>query len=195
MRMSDEQRIAAPREAVWAALNDPEVLRRSIPGCETMEKVSDSELVADVTAKVGPVKAKFKGKVRLSDIDPPNGYRISGEGEGGAAGFANGAATVTLVPDGDGTLVRYDVEATVGGKLARMGSRLVDATARKMADDFFTEFGRIVTMEPTAKPMADPTMDRETTMAARAAVHQGLSPMVWVPTLVVLMAFLALLFA
>ncbi len=187
MRMSGERRVAAPREAVWAALNDPDVLRRSIPGCETIDRISDHELAADVTAKVGPVKARFHGTVRLSEVDPPNGCRIAGESQGGSAGFANGAATVTLVPDGGGTVVKYDVEATVGGKLARIGSRLVDTTARKMADDFFTEFTRIVAQGPTP--------DLEPAMVSPAAAQQSLSPLVWVPTLIVMIAFLTLLFA
>lgn len=186
MRMSDRQLIAASREAVWAALQDPEVLRRSIPGCESIEKIDERHLVANVIAKVGPVKARFNGTIRLSEMDPPNGCRISGEGKSGSAGFASGAATVALTPDGDGTLVTYDVEATVGGKLAQIGSRVVDAAATKMADDFFAEFGRIVSRAPTT--------DLGPEMAA-AAAYQGLSPMVWVPTLVVMMAFFVLLFA
>lgn len=191
MRMSGEKRISAPREAVWSALNDTDVLRRSLPGCETIERISDNDLVADVTAVVGPVKAKFKGKIRLSEIDPPNGCRISGEGHGGSAGFANGAATVALVSDGDGTVVKYDVEATVGGKLAGIGSRLVDAAARKTADDFFAEFSRIVAPDR----LSDAAPDLAPAMAPSAAAHQGVSPLVWIPTLIVTVAFLTLLFA
>lgn len=133
------------------------------------------------------MKAKFQGKVRLTEIDAPNGWRITGESHGGPAGFANGAATVSLVPDGDGTVIRYDVDATVGGKLAQIGSRLVDTTARKMAQDFFREFGAIVSMRPP--PALGPAI------AARAAAQQSLSPAIWVPTLVVMVAFFALLFA
>ena len=118
MDMSGEVSIAAPREAVWRALNDPEILRQCIPGCEEIEKLSDTEMTAKVTAKVGPVKARFGGKVTLSDLDPPNGYKISGEGQGGAAGFAKGGAVVRLTPDGSGTVLRYEVNAAVGGKLA-----------------------------------------------------------------------------
>ena len=141
MDMTGEHRIAAAREKVWEALNDPEVLQACIAGAESVEKVSDTEFTAVVTAKVGPVKAKFKGKVELSDIDPPNGYTISGEGQGGVAGFAKGSSQVFLEdgPDG-GTLLRYDAKAELGGKLAQIGSRLVDAAAKKMADDFFTAF-------------------------------------------------------
>ena len=145
MDMSGSYRITAPREKVWAALNDPEILKQCIPGCEEIEKHSDTELTAKVVAKVGPVKAKFTGKVTLSDIDPPNGYTITGEGSGGAAGFGKGGAAVKLNPDGhDATLLEYTAHAQVGGKLAQIGSRLIDGTARKMADDFFAKFTQVV---------------------------------------------------
>ncbi len=140
MDMTGEHRIAAAREKVWEALNDPEVLQACIAGAESVEKVSDTEFTAVVTAKVGPVKAKFKGKVELSDIDPPNGYTISGEGQGGVAGFGKGGAEVKLTEDGGETVLNYHANAKVGGKLAQIGSRLVDAAAKKMADDFFTAF-------------------------------------------------------
>ncbi|MET4700127.1 carbon monoxide dehydrogenase subunit G [Constrictibacter sp. MBR-5] len=141
MEMKGESRIEAPRDRVWAALNDPEVLKASIPGCEELERTEDGGFAAKVRAKVGPVSARFGGKVVLSDIDAPNGYRISGEGTGGAAGFAKGGADVKLEADGDqATILRYDVQATVGGKLAQIGSRLIDGTARKMADEFFASF-------------------------------------------------------
>ncbi|MBM3559428.1 MAG: carbon monoxide dehydrogenase subunit G, partial [Alphaproteobacteria bacterium] len=125
MEMSGEYRIAAPRKVVWAALNDPEILRQAIPGCDSIDKTSDTEMTAKVTAKVGPVRASFEGRVTLSDLDPPNGYRISGEGKGGPAGFAKGGANVRLEADGDGTVLKYDVDATVGGKLAQLGARLI----------------------------------------------------------------------
>lgn len=140
MDMSGSHRIEATRDRVWAALNDPEVLRQCIPGCEEVVKQSDTELTAKVVAKVGPVSAKFSGKVTLSDLDPPNGYTITGEGSGGVAGFGKGGAKVTLASEGNATLLTYTAHAQVGGKLAQIGSRLVDATARKMADDFFTRF-------------------------------------------------------
>ncbi len=145
MEMTGEYRIPAPRERVWQALNDPETLKRAIPGCETIEKVSDSEFTAKVVAKVGPVRATFGGKVNLSDLDPPKAYTISGEGTGGVAGFAKGSAKVKLdEAEGTSTLLRYEVEAHVGGKLAQIGSRLIDATSRKMADDFFSRFAEAV---------------------------------------------------
>ena len=144
MDMNGEYRIPAARERVWDALNDPEVLGQCIPGCESIEKTSDTEMTAVVTAKVGPVKAKFNGDVTLSDIDPPNGYTLTGEGKGGVAGFARGEAKVKLSEDGDATILTYTVEAKVGGKLAQVGARLVDGTARKMADDFFGTFSEVV---------------------------------------------------
>lgn len=140
MEMTGENRIPASREKVWAALNDPEILKASIPGCQSLEMTSDTEMTATVQAKVGPVKATFKGHVTLSNIDPPNGYTISGEGKGGVAGFAKGGADVKLTPDGDGTLLAYKVNAQVGGKLAQIGARLIDATAKQMADQFFAAF-------------------------------------------------------
>ncbi len=144
MEMSGEYRIQAPRQQVWDALNDPEILKQAIPGCEEIERLSDTEMKAKVTAKVGPVKASFTGQVKLSDLDPPNSYRISGEGKGGAAGFAKGGANVSLESDGDATVLKYDVDATVGGKLAQLGARLIDGTAKKMAEEFFSTFAEVV---------------------------------------------------
>ena len=154
MTMSGEVQLPAPREAVWAKLNDPEVLKACIPGCEELEKTDEHGFRAVAKMKVGPVSARFKGKVTLSDLDPPNGYKISGEGSGGAAGFAKGGATVKLSDDGDGTLLSYTVEANVGGKLAQIGSRLIDATARKMAGDFFQRFAQAVDSASPAPPPA-----------------------------------------
>lgn len=143
MQMSGEEIIGAPRTVVWKALNDPAVLKQCIPGCESITRHSDRKMEARVVAKVGPVKAGFTGVVTLSDLDPPNGYRISGEGKGGLAGFATGGATVKLADAAVGTLLTYDVEAQVGGKLAMLGSRLIDSTARSMAAQFFEKFARI----------------------------------------------------
>ncbi|MHA1566561.1 MAG: SRPBCC family protein, partial [Alphaproteobacteria bacterium] len=159
MDMTGEYRIAASREAVWEALNDPEVLKQCIPGCESVDKTSDTTFSAKVTAKVGPVKAKFSGDVTLSDLDPPNGYRISGEGKGGPAGFAKGGATVKLEEDGDGTLLKYEVKATVGGKLAQIGSRLIDATARKMATEFFSNFAALAAGETSDEGLDEASAD------------------------------------
>jgi hypothetical protein len=144
MTMTGEVELPARRETVWTKLNDPEVLKACIPGCEQLDKTSDTEFSAIATIKVGPVKARWKGKVRLSDLDPPNSYRISGEGEGGVAGFAKGGAKVSLAEHNGGTLLTYDVEAQIGGKLAQLGQRLINGAAKKTADDFFQKFAAAV---------------------------------------------------
>lgn len=195
MDMTGEFRIPAPRRKVWEALNDPEILKQSIPGCEEIEKISPTELAAKVTAKVGPVKARFGGKVTLSDLDPPNGYKITGEGSGGAAGFAKGGATVRLADDGDGTKLTYVVEAHVGGKLAQIGSRLIDATARKMAEDFFTRFSGIVggAAAPAAaepKVALETAAQRPSVPPAAAPAGLRLPPAAWVAGLAILAAIL-----
>jgi uncharacterized protein len=142
--MSGEERIAATRQVVWAALNDVEVLKQSIPGCQSLEKLSDTEMTAKVKVGIGPVRATFKGKVTLSDLDPPNGYRLSGEGVGGLAGHARGSATVHLSDEGADTLLRYEAKGEVGGRLAQLGSRLIDSVAKKLADEFFEKFSAVV---------------------------------------------------
>lgn len=195
MDMKGEQVISAPRADVWAALNDPETLRQAIPGCESIEKTSETELVATVVAKVGPVKATFKGKVTLSDIDPPNSYRISGEGAGGAAGFGKGGASVRLqdAPEG-GTLLAYEAQAQVGGKLAQLGSRLIDATARKLADDFFTRFNQIVSARAAPAPTAEPPAAAAPAAAAvptATDAGRGIPSWAWVAGVIV-MVLLAL---
>lgn len=145
VNMSGEVILAADRERVWAMLNDPEVLKVCIPGCETFELDGENTFQAVARVKIGPVNARFKGKVTLSDIDAPNSYKISGEGEGGIAGFAKGGATVRLEPAEDGgTRLIYDVEANVGGKIAQLGSRLINSVAKKNADTFFAKFAEAV---------------------------------------------------
>ncbi|HYR35813.1 MAG TPA: carbon monoxide dehydrogenase subunit G [Burkholderiales bacterium] len=144
MEMTGEQLVAAPQKAVWDALNDPAVLKACVPGCESIERTGDNEYLVLMVARVGPVSAKFKGKLVLSDIKPPESYSISFEGQGGAAGFAKGGAHVRLAAEGLMTKLSYDVKASVGGKLAQIGSRLVDAAARKVADDFFRNFNEKV---------------------------------------------------
>ena len=145
MTMKGEVTLPASKQIVWEKLNDPEVLKACIPGCQSLEKTSDTSFAAIAKVKVGPVSATFKGAVDLTDIDPPNGYKISGTGEGGVAGFAKGGARVALsdVAEG-GCLLSYDVEANVGGKLAQLGGRLIDGVAKKMADQFFTSFAAAV---------------------------------------------------
>ena len=156
MEMTGEFRIPAPRQRVWQALNDPEILKQSIPGCQALDKLSDTEFAGRVLATVGPVRATFSGKVTLSDLDPPQSYTITGEGSGGVAGFAKGSAKVRLGEDGDGTVLSYAVQAQVGGKLAQIGSRLIDGVARKMAGDFFGRFAVIVASEQPAPAAAGP---------------------------------------
>jgi carbon monoxide dehydrogenase subunit G len=153
MQMAGDVSIAADRQHVWTALNDPDVLRQCIPGCETVTRDGDNVLLARVTAKIGPIKAGFSGKVTLSELDPPNSYLISGEGSGGAAGFAKGSAAVKLTGEGNTTQLHYQVEAAVGGKLAQIGARLIDTTAKKMAEDFFAKFVAIA--ERTANPTTE----------------------------------------
>jgi carbon monoxide dehydrogenase subunit G len=145
MQMNDSQRIPASKEKIWAALNDPEVLKQCIPGCQNLEMSAPNEMTATVVFRVGPVKATFGGKVTLSDLNPPNSYRISGEGSGGVAGFAKGGALVRLEAEGpDVTILHYAVDAQIGGKLAQLGGRLIDSTAKKLAGEFFTAFGALV---------------------------------------------------
>lgn len=202
MEMTGEYTIPAPREKVWDALNDPEVLAACIPGCQELNKDSDTELSATVKSKVGPVSATFKGKVTLSEIDPPNGYKISGEGTGGVAGFAKGGAEVKLADADGGTTLTYVATAQVGGKLAQIGSRLIDSTAKKMANEFFGKFAEEVGGDaPAAEAAADPapaaaaaeeTPAPSTPEEPAAAVENtaaesggGISPAVWVGGLIV----------
>ena len=144
MKMTDEIRIEAPRDEVFAALNNPEILRQSIPGCQDLKRLSETELTGTVQAKVGPVKATFQGVVTLSDVIAPEGYTITGEGKGGAAGFAKGMARVALIDDENATILNYEVNAEVGGKLAQVGSRLIDGTSKKLANEFFITFSNLV---------------------------------------------------
>ena len=145
MQMNDSQRIPASKDKVWAALNDPDILKQCIPGCQSLEMTNPNEMTATVVLRVGPVKATFGGKVTLSDLDPPNSYRISGEGNGGIAGFAKGGATVKLSAESpDVTILSYEVDAQIGGKLAQLGSRLIDSTSKKLAGQFLTSFGEAV---------------------------------------------------
>ena len=202
--MTGEYRISAPREKVWEALNDPEVLAKCIPGCQELNKDSDTELSATVKSKVGPVSATFKGNVNLTDIDPPNGYKISGEGTGGVAGFAKGGADVKLAEDGGETVLTYVANAQVGGKLAQIGSRMIDSTAKKMANEFFGKFAEEVgsgdsAAEPEAAPAAqettsDPSSGEPAPAAPTTEASGGISPAIWVGGLitVVVVVLLAL---
>jgi carbon monoxide dehydrogenase subunit G len=140
MDMTGERRIPAPRQKVWDALNDPAVLKACIPGCETLERTGENEMKATAAVRIGPISARFNGKVQLTDLDPPNSYHISGEGQGGVAGFAKGGADVRLTEDDMFTVLTYEVKAQVGGKIAQLGARLIDATSKQMADAFFDRF-------------------------------------------------------
>jgi hypothetical protein len=205
MQLQGESLIAAPRSMVWAALNDPAVLARCIEGVESLERVDANRFEGVLNAKVGPVKAKFAGGVELTEIDPPNRYVLVGEGKGGVAGFAKGSAEVVLEDAPEGTLLRYDARSQVGGKLAQLGSRLVEGAARGYAEAFFAAFraeveGRAPQPEPPLAPAAeDPDAIRaEATRAAVAAVTdpgRGLPGWVWVGGLVLLTIAVLLLLA
>ena len=199
MDFTGEYKVPASRDKVWEALNDVDVLKLCIDGCEELNKDSDTEFSAKVTARVGPVRAKFTGKVTLSDIDPPNGYTISGEGQGGVAGFAKGGAIVKLV-DGDGvTILHYEAKAEVGGKLASVGSRLVEGVAKKTADDFFGKFVEIVSdgdVDPASEVVE---AERDAKLADSSHVQTisesgGLSPMVWGVGIVAIVVILLFIF-
>ena len=199
MELTGEQTIPAPRDRVRQALNDPEILKRCIPGCQDIQKLSDTELTAKVGLAVGPVKATFNGRVTLSDLDPPNGYKISGEGQGGVAGFGRGSAVVRLAEDPAGTRLTYSADAAVGGKLAQIGSRLVEATARKLADEFFTRFA--AEFPPPAAPAPEDQAVPDAAVAGAQATEPPaaapraepvaaprLSPAIWIPALIALVA-------
>ncbi|MSP66804.1 MAG: carbon monoxide dehydrogenase [Alphaproteobacteria bacterium] len=193
MEITGEYTLPAPRQAVWEALQDPAVLRASMPGCETLEKLSDTEFTAKVTTKVGPVKAKFTGKVTLSDLDPPNGYTISGEGQGGVAGFAKGSAKVQLSDAGPGqTTLRYTVDAMVGGKIAQIGSRLIEGTARKLADEFFGSFTAQVAARAAATAPVAPAAAAQPAAPSPApsAPREGIPAFVWIAGVVIAVALL-----
>ncbi|MBI3113562.1 MAG: carbon monoxide dehydrogenase subunit G [Rhodospirillales bacterium] len=179
MKLSDEIKIEAPRERVFAALNDPEVLKRAIPGCQALERMSASEMTATVTAKIGPVKATFKGRVTLSDLNPPESYTIAGEGKGGAAGFAKGSAKVTLTEDGAATRLRYEVNADVGGKLAQVGARLIEGSSKKLAQEFFAAFKAALAAPAAAAPEAKPAAGPAVPVPAPRPAH-GLPMWLWV---------------
>lgn len=190
MDMTGEYKIAAPRERVWAALNDPDILRQAIPGCEELNKLSDTELEAAARAKIGPVSARFKGKVTLSELNPPESYVLSGEGSGGAAGFAKGEARVVLTSEGDATTLRYTVKATIGGKLAQLGQRLVDGAAKKMADDFFDKFSDLA-----GGKIAPPAVAQPKPVPAPANDNRQSSlfdPPAWLPIAIIAAAIVAI---
>ena len=182
MEMTGEQLIPLPQQRVWESLNDPGILKACIPGCESIEKVSDSEYKVVMTAAIGPVKAKFNGKLLLADLNPPHSYSITFEGTGGAAGFGKGAAQVSLLPEGNGTRLNYKATASVGGKLAQIGSRLIDGVAKKMSDDFFARFN--ATVAPAPGPAAGPTGE----------ARRGVPAWAWAAGAIVVLLILLFLF-
>ena len=196
MDMTGERRLPAPRQTVWDALNDPAVLKASIPGCESLEKLSDTQMKATAAIKIGPISARFNGNVQISDIEPARAYSISGDGQGGVAGFAKGGAKVRLEDDGPGTVLSYTVNAQVGGKIAQLGARLIDATAKQMADAFFDRFAKQVeAMAPqpaaaaasthaqpvhaTAQPATAPQTAPRPAPAATAEAHPPSAVSIW----------------
>jgi carbon monoxide dehydrogenase subunit G len=179
--MTGEQLIPAAQAEVWRGLNDPETLKACISGCESIERLTGTEYAIVTTASIGPVKAKFKGKLSLADIDPPNSYSLFFDGQGGAAGFGKGSAKVSLAGEGAGTRLSYAVNAQVGGKLAQIGSRLIDGVAKKLADDFFAAFNR--KMAGPAPTAAEPS----------AAAAPGAAPLWWVLAIIAAMFLLAYL--
>jgi hypothetical protein len=179
MEMSGEQLIPAAQAEVWRGLNDPEVLKACISGCESIDRLSDTEYAVVTTAAIGPVKARFRGKLLLADLDPPNSYSLSFDGQGGAAGFGKGTAKVSLAAEAAGTRLSYAVKAQVGGKLAQIGSRLIDGVARKLADDFFSAFNQKIG-GPVAAP-GEPALE----------AAPGAAPLWWVIAIIAVMFLLA----
>jgi hypothetical protein len=199
MEFTGRYMIPATAEAVWAAINDPEVLKVCIPGCETLEKRDPAHFAASVRLKIGPMSATFTGDVALTDLDPPRRCVLKGEGQGGVAGFAKGEAEVLLDPEGDGTALAYTAKATVGGKLAQVGQRLIDGVVRQIADEFFARFAAQLTTITTSE-----TLGGETALApplqvlqepsAEPPVREGLAPEIWVLGLVAIIVILLVLF-
>lgn len=188
MRMTSQQRIAAPRQRVWEALNDPAVLRASIPGCQSLDKESDVRFTGAVEVKVGPIGARFKGVVTLEDIDPANSYTLNIEGSGGIAGSAKGSAKVRLSDEGSHTIIHYDIDAQVGGRMAQLGGPVIDATAKQLAGVFFGRFGDIVS--GVTQPGAPARAKEKTTPGTPEAAHPhqataGGFPLVWILAIVV----------
>jgi carbon monoxide dehydrogenase subunit G len=188
MKMSGSRELPAPQAEVWRKLNDVDVLKRCIPGCESLEKTGENDLKATVALKIGPVSARFQGNVTLSDLDPPNAYRISGSGNGGVAGSGTGGANVRLEPSGAGTELSYDVDANVSGKIAQLGGRLIDATAASLANQFFDRF---------AAEFVDPAMDATGASVASAAAGKTAAsrPPAWLWWAIAAAALVALILA
>jgi len=185
MKLTNEQRVAAPPQRVWEALNDPDILRASIPGCQSLDKVADDRFTATVEVKIGPIGARFKGAVSLTELDPPNGYTLLLEGNGGIAGSMKGSAKVRLSDTSGGTLVSYDVEAQVGGRMAQLGGPIIDATSKQLAGKFFSRFGELVaggasSTEAAGQPGAAVATSAPATSARPSSASSGGLPMAWI---------------
>jgi uncharacterized protein len=200
MDFKGQYSIPASPEAVWAALHDPEMLAKAIPGCESVEKLSDTEMRAKASIKVGPVKARFEGKVTLEELAPPPGFvhamKLKGEGQGGAAGFARGESEVRLLAESGGTLLQYDAKATIGGRLAQVGQRLIDASAKALADEFFAKFASAMQSEAPPPPAVGPVGLPEPSAPAKAPPRdEGLGPQIWVAGLIGVIIILLIVFS
>ena len=196
MDFKGQYSIPATPEAVWAALHDPRALAGAIPGCEEVQKLSDTEMKAKAMIKIGPVKARFEGKVTLEELPPPAGFvramKLKGEGQGGAAGFARGESEVRLSADGGGTLLQYDAKAAIGGRLAQVGQRLIDASAKALADEFFAKFVALMQSEAPAPPVPTVTPAKP---ATREVHEEGLAPQIWVAGLIGVIIILLIVFS
>jgi carbon monoxide dehydrogenase subunit G len=198
MEFTGRYLVPAPPETVWAALNDPEILKQCVPGCEELEKTDPTHFRATAVLKIGPVRATFKANLALDDLDPPKRCTLKGEGQGGVAGFARGEAQVLLEPEPGGTALSYSASATIGGKLAQIGQRLIDGAAKQIADDFFTRFSAAVASAPPAseelavlpESSANTSLEPEAEEKSRA----GLAPEVWVVGLIGVIVILLVLF-
>jgi hypothetical protein len=208
MDFTGRYQIPATPASVWIALNDPEVLKACVPGCQALAKSDDNHFAATATLKIGPVKATFKAAIALSEMDPPHRCVLKGEGQGGVAGFARGEAEVLLTPDGEGTLLTYNAKATVGGKLAQIGQRLIDGAAKQIADDFFSRFAATLSPAQIEAPDAETLVDTPEFATAGVASaadvtampkgdverREGVAPEIWVVGLIGVIVILLLLF-
>ncbi len=196
MEITGEYRIAAPRALVWEALNDPAVLRAAIPGVESFDKKSDTEFIATVTVKIGPVKARFKGSVTLSELDPPHGYQIKGEGQGGVAGFARGTCEVKLYEESGETLLRYHANAQVGGKLAQVGSRMISGVVKKLGNEFFSAFAGQMSSYVDSESISQKSIGAaERTPSVAIEQRETIAPGYWIVGLVIIVGFLLWLYS
>ncbi len=190
MEMKARRGIAADRQRVWDALNDPEALKSAIPGCESFERAGENEFIARITNRIGPVKASFSFVIELAELDPPNSYVLHGRGQGGAAGFANGSARVTLEDDGAGTALSYELDASVGGKLAQLGGRLVDGAAKKLADEFFARLGQAIADREASPPDAVEAGGAETDEEPQAGSRPAAGALIRLAALLLIAAIL-----